>query len=96
MDNETVPGQGKACVCTLDSDIIILAVRFFETLGLSELRVGFCSRERYRHIPVHSLHSDPGRSKSLALIMLHSLNGMRHDFPVPEDVLWQEYRLYTL
>ena len=50
-----------------------LVVRFFETLGLSELRVGFCNRKRYRDIPVNSLHSDPGQSNSLALTMLHSL-----------------------
>ena len=72
MDNETVQGQSKACGRTLDSDIVVLAVRFFETLGLSELRVGFCNRKRYRDIPVHSLHSDPGPSKSLALTTLHS------------------------
>ena len=68
MDNETVQGHSKACDRTLDSDSYVLAVRFFETLGLSELRVGFC--KRYRDIPVHSLHSDLGQSKSLALTML--------------------------
>ena len=73
MDNETVQGHSKACDRTLDSDIVVLAVRFFETVGLSELRVDACSRNRYRDIPVQSLHSDPGRSKSLALTMLHSL-----------------------
>ena len=66
-------GHSKACDRTLDSDSSGLAVRFFETLGLSELRVGFCNRKRYPDIPVHSLHSDPGQSKSLALTMLHSL-----------------------
>ena len=70
MVNETVQGHSKACDRTLDSDSDVLAVRFFETLGLSELRVGFCNRKRYRDIPVHSLHSDPGQSKSLALTML--------------------------
>ena len=35
---------------------------------------GLCNRKRYRDIPVHCLHSDPGRSKSLALAMLHSLH----------------------
>ena len=40
---------------------ILLTVRFFATLGLSELRMGVCSRKRYPDIPVHSLHSDPGR-----------------------------------
>ena len=74
MDNETVQGHSTACDRTSDIEIVILAVRCFETLGLSELRVGFCSRKRYRDIPIHSLHSDPGRSESLALTMLNSVN----------------------
>ena len=73
MDNETVQGHRKACDRMLDRDIVVMAVQFSETLGLSELRVGCCSRKRYRDIPVHSLHSDPGRSKSLARTMLHGL-----------------------
>ena len=72
MDNEIVQGHSKACDHMLDSEIFNLAVRFFETLGLSELRVSFCNRKRNRDIPVHSLHSDPGHSKSLALTLLHS------------------------
>ena len=72
MDNETVKGHSKACDRMFDSEIVILAVRFFETLGLSELRVGFCNRKRNRDIPVHSLHSDPSQSKSLTLTLLHS------------------------
>ena len=60
MDNETVHGHSKACDRLLDSEIVILAVRFFETLGLSELRVGFFNGKRNRDIPVHSLHSDAG------------------------------------
>ena len=93
VGNETVQGHSKACERTLDSDIVVLAVPFFDTLGLSELRVGFCSRKRYRDIPVYS---DPGQSKSLAFTLLHSLKGMRHDLPDSEDVLWQECLLYNL
>ena len=53
VDNETVQGHSKACDRTLDSDSVVLAVQFFETLWLSELLVGFCNRKRYRDIPVH-------------------------------------------
>ena len=34
-------GHTTAYVRTVHSDVVILAVRFFETLGLSELWVGF-------------------------------------------------------
>ena len=55
VDNETVQdhGHSKASDRALDSDSVVLAVRFFETLGLSELLVRFCNRKRYRDITVH-------------------------------------------
>ena len=34
-------GHTTAFVRTVDSDVVILAIRFFETLGLTELSVGF-------------------------------------------------------
>ena len=47
-------------------------LRFFDTLGLSELWVGF---KKYRDIPVHSLHAGLGPSKYIALTLFHSLTG---------------------
>ena len=41
VDTETVQGHSKAFDRTLDSDSVVLAVRFFETLWLSELLVSF-------------------------------------------------------
>ena len=64
-----------AYVRTVDSDIVVLAVRFFETLGLSELWVGLGSGKKYRDIPIHTIYSDLGSSKSLALPFFHSLTG---------------------
>ena len=57
-----------------------------------------CRWKSYRDIPV--LNTDftqilVGQSP-LHWLCYTANNGMRHDFPVSEDVLWQEYRLYTL
>ena len=62
-------------VHTVDSDIVVLAFRCFDTLGLSELWVGFDTGKTYRDIPVHSLHAGIGPSKSIALTLFHSLTG---------------------
>ena len=68
-------GHTKAYVRTVDSDVVVLAVGFFETLGLTELLVGFGTGRKYRDIPVHTIYSDLGPSKSLALPLFHSLTG---------------------
>ena len=62
-------------VRTVDSDIVVLALRFFDTLGLSELLVGVGTGKKYRDIPVHSLQAGIGPSKSIALTLFHSLTG---------------------
>ncbi len=59
----------------MDSDIVVLVLRFFDTLGLSELRLGFGTGKNYRDIPVHSLHSGLGPSKFIALTLFDSLTG---------------------
>ena len=63
----------KAFVCTIDSDIVVLAVGFYEQLGLSELWIGFGSGKSYRDIPVHIILAQLGPSKSLALPLFHAL-----------------------
>ena len=68
-------GHITAYIRTVDSDVVVLAVRFFETSGLSELWVGFGTGKKYRDIPVHTICSNLGPSKSLALPLFHSLTG---------------------
>ena len=53
-------GQGHqtAYVRTVDSDIVVLVIRFFPTLGLVELWVGFGSGKKLRDIPIHDICSD--------------------------------------
>ena len=60
-------GQGHqtAYVRTVDSDIVVLAIRFFPTRGLVELWVGFGSGKTLRDIPIHDICSDLGPSRFL-------------------------------
>ena len=68
-------GQGHqaAYVRTVDSDIVVLAIRFFPTLGLVELWVGFGSGKNLRDIPIHDICSDIGPSRSVALPLFHAI-----------------------
>ncbi len=75
LAHATEQGHTTAYVRTVDSDVVVLAVRCFETLCLSELWVGFGSGRNYRDIPVHFICSNLGPSKSLALPLFHSLSG---------------------
>ena len=68
-------GHTKAYVRTVDSDVVVLAVRCFESLGQSELWVGFGTGNNYRNIPVHTIRSNIGPLKSLALPLFHILIG---------------------
>lgn len=68
-------GHKKAFIRTVDSDIVVLAIAFFQQLDLTELWIGFGSGKYYRDIPVHSIQSQLGPSKSLALPLFHALTG---------------------
>lgn len=68
-------GYKTAYIRTVDSDVLVLVVRFFENLSLSELWVGIGSGRHYREIPVHAIYTKLGPSKSFALPLFHSLTG---------------------
>ena len=48
-------GHTKAYLRTVDSDVVVLAVHFFQELGLEELWVGFGSGKTYKDIPIHHI-----------------------------------------
>ena len=60
---------------TVDSDVVVLAIAFFDQLNLSQLWIGFGSGKKYRDVPVHDLHSKLGTSRSRALALFHALSG---------------------
>ena len=77
LANASVHGHSKAYVRTVDSDIVVLALRFFDTLGLDQ-SCGWAligTGKKYHDIPVHSLHAGLGPSKTIALTLFHSLTG---------------------
>ena len=68
-------GRDKAYIRTAASDVVVLAIHYFETLSLSEIWMGFVCGKHYRDIPVRTVCSNLGSSKSLALPSFHSITG---------------------
>ena len=62
-------GHEKAFVRTVDSDVVILAIRF------TELWIGFAGGKNYSDIPAHEVSKNLGPQKSLALPLFHALTG---------------------
>ena len=71
-------GHEYVFIRTVDSDVLVLAISFFQELqqiGLIQLWVGLASGKHYRDIPVHEISSLLGPQKSLALPLFHALSG---------------------
>ena len=68
-------GHEIALVRTVDSDVVVLAIHWFESLGLSELWICFGSGKKIRDIPIHVLSAQLGDARCKALLLFHSLTG---------------------
>ena len=68
-------GHTDTYVRTVDSDVVVLAIAFFDQLCLSKLWIGLGTGKHYRDIPIHDIKSALGPTKSLALPLFHSLSG---------------------
>jgi hypothetical protein len=60
---------------TVVSDVVILAIRFFNIIGLTELWIGFAGGKSYGDIPAHEISKHLGPQKSLAFRLFHTLTG---------------------
>ena len=58
-------GHTKVYVRTVDSDVVVLAVRCFEPLGQSELWVGFGTGNNYPNIPIRTFTVRMGGNSSI-------------------------------
>ena len=75
LSHASSQGHDKAFVRTVDSDVVVPAIAFYEQVGLSEFWIGFGNGKSYRDILVHSIHTQLGPLKSLALPLFHALTG---------------------
>ena len=68
-------GRSKAFIRTVDSDVVIIAVGHFGSLGVMELWICFGTGKAFQHIPVHEITQTLGPEKSLSCPLFHSFTG---------------------
>ena len=64
-----------AYVRTVSSDVVVLAIAFFDQFCLSKLWIGVGTGKHCRDIPVHDIKSALGPTRLLARPLFHSLSG---------------------
>ena len=63
---------------TVETDVVILLIAVFHELAsksLQELWVGFGKSKHYKDIPIHSISSQLGVKKCMALLLFHAITG---------------------
>ena len=68
-------GHDQAHVWTVDSNVVVLTIAFFEELHFSKLWIGFGSGKSYKDIRLHELHAVLGPSRFRSLPLFHALSG---------------------
>ena len=71
----TQQGHSKSFIHTVDSDVVIIAVGHFGSLGVMELWIGFGTGKAFQHIPGHEITQTLGPEKSLSCPLFHSFTG---------------------
>lgn len=68
-------GHSKAYLRTVDSDVVVLAINFFQQINLTELWIGFGTGKTYKDIPVHVISQKIGPQRCKALPFFHAYTG---------------------
>ena len=68
-------GHSKAFIRPVDSDVVIIAVGYFGSLGVMKLWIGFGIGKAFQHIPVHEITETLCPEKSLSCPLFHSFTG---------------------
>ena len=67
-------GHMTAYIRTVNSDVAVLTIRLFTTLGLKHLWVGIGTEKKFSEIVIHDIFSNLG-SKSQKFSLFHALTG---------------------
>ena len=84
-----------ALVRTVDSDVVILAIHWFASLGLSELWVCLGSGKKICDISMHTLSVQLEPSRCLALLLFHAVTGcdtVSHFLGCGEKTVWAAWQ----
>ena len=68
-------GHTMASLCTVDTDVLVLAVTAAKCLRTTELWVTFGTRRGLRHLAAHEMAKAFGPERCIALPMFHAFTG---------------------
>ena len=68
-------GCKKVAIRTVDTDVVVLAIAFFDSLRLDELWIHFGTGKNVRYIPIHDIAKELGFDKCRALPVFHAITG---------------------
>ena len=83
---------------TVDSDVVILAIYWFASLGLSELWACLNTGKKTRDIPIHTLSAQLGPSRCMALSLFHAVTGcdtVSHSLGCGKKTAWSAWQSTT-
>ena len=68
-------GNKRPLICTVDTDVVDIAISVFRWLSASEIWIAFGSGKAFRYIEVHKIAAVLCPQKSVALPAFHALTG---------------------
>ncbi|GFO47368.1 hypothetical protein PoB_007387300 [Plakobranchus ocellatus] len=68
-------GHRRITLCTVDTDVLVLAVSTAVCLADTEIWVAFGTGKHLRYIPAHNITKELGYEKACALPMFHAFTG---------------------
>lgn len=68
-------GYDKICICTVDTDVVVIALYAFHSLNNAEVWVEFSTGVQKKWVPIHNLAMSHGRDICLALPFWYAFTG---------------------
>ena len=68
-------GKLNIIIRTVDTDVVVLAIAFFQKLACEQLWVAFGVGKHFRYLTIHDLVNSMGPQQAAALPMFHALTG---------------------
>ena len=73
--NASQSGMGKVMICTVDTDVVVIAIGMFSSLNLSELWISFGTGKNQCLLSTHSICGAIGAAKCNGLPFFHAFTG---------------------
>ena len=68
-------GHSKVMVCTVDTDVVIIAIAHVLDIGLQELWIAFGTGKNFRYVPIQEIVATLGPVKYVAISYFHAFTG---------------------